>query len=170
MHQTRIYQLLTTRRFARKGRRGFTLIEVVLVATITGSLAALAIPNVQRLMERSRVVEAMSDVRILASTARDHKLVNGTFPDSFDKFGFDDPPLDPWGNEYEYLLIEGQFEVYPPGKKPRQDRFLRPVNRDFDIYSRGPDGETSDNLTDAYSLDDIIRANDGGFVGIAADY
>ena len=92
MHQTRIYQLLTARRFAGEGRRGFTLIEVVLVATITGSLAALAIPNVQRLMERSKVVEAMSDVRILASTARDHKLVNGTFPDSFDKFGFDDPP------------------------------------------------------------------------------
>ena len=68
------------------------------------------------------------------------------------------------------MLIEGQFEIYPPGKKPRQDRFLRPVNRDFDIFSRGPDGETSDNLTDPYSLDDIIRANDGGFVGIAADY
>ena len=170
MRQTRIYQLLTARRFAREGRRGFTLVELMLVATITGSLAALAIPNVQRLVEQARVTEAMSDIRIFASTARDHKLVNGKYPDSFDKFGFDDPPIDPWGNEYEYLLIEGQFEIYPPGKKPRQDRFLRPVNRDFDIYSRGPDGETSDNLTDAYSLDDIIRANDGGFVGIAADY
>ena len=170
MQQTRICQLLTARRFAREGRRGFTLIEVVLVVTITGSLAALAIPNVQRLLEQARVTEAMADIRIFASTARDHKLVNGKLPDSFDKFGFDDPPIDPWGNEYEYLLIEGQFEIYPPGRKPRQDRFLRPVNRDFDIYSRGPDGETSDNLTDAYSLDDIIRANDGDFVGIAADY
>ena len=178
MRQTGIYQLLTARRFAREGRRGFrrrfyrgfTLIELVLVVTITSSLAALAIPNVQRLVEQARVTEAMSDIIIFASTARDHKLVNGKLPDSFDRFGFDDPPIDPWGNEYEYLLIEGQFEIYPPGRKPRQDRFLRPVNRDFDIYSRGPDGETSDNLTDAYSLDDIIRANDGGFVGIAADY
>ncbi len=166
----RIYQLLTARRFAREGRRGFTLIELMLVASIMGSLAALAIPNVQRLVEQARVTEAMSDIRIFASTARDYKLVNGKLPDSFDKFGFDEPPLDPWGNEYEYLLIEGQFEIYPPGRKPRQDRFLRPVNRDFDIYSRGPDGETSDNLTDAYSLDDIIRANDGGFVGVAEDY
>ncbi len=166
----RIYQLLTTRRFAGEGRRGFTLIELILVATITGSLAALAIPNVTRILEDVKVTEAMSDIRILASTARDHKLVNGKLPDSFDKFGFDDPPLDPWGNEYEYLLIEGQFEVYPPGKKPRQDRFLRPVNRDFDIYSRGPDGETSDNLTDPDSLDDVIRANDGGFIGVAEDY
>ena len=109
------------------------------------------------------------DIRIFASTARDLKLVNGTYPDAFDKFGFKDP-VDPWGNLYEYLLIEGQFEIYPPGKKPRQDRFLRPVNRDFDIYSRGPDGETSDNLTDPESLDDVIRANDGGFIGLAEDY
>ncbi len=164
-----IYRLLTARRFARDGRRGFTLIELMLVASIMGSLAALAIPNVQRLVEQSRVVEAMSDIRIFASTARDHKLVNGHYPDAFDKMGFKDP-LDPWGNKYEYLLIEGQFDIYPPGKKPKQDRFLRPINRDFDVYSRGPDGETSDVLTDAASLDDIIRANDGGFVGIAEEY
>ena len=165
----RIHQILTARRFAGRSRRGFTLIELMLVASIMGSLAALAIPNVQRVLDDARITEAMSDIRIFAATARDHKLVNGKLPDAFDKFGFKDP-LDPWGNKYEYLLIEGQFDVYPLGKKPRQDRFLRPVNRDFDIYSRGPDGETSDNLTDPESLDDIIRANDGGFVGIAEDY
>ncbi len=166
----RIYQLLTTRRFAGEGRRGFTLIELILVATITGSLAALAIPNVTRILEAAKVTEAMSDIRIYASTARDHKLVNGKLPDSFDKFGFDDPPLDPWGNEYEYLLIEGQFEIYPPGKKPRQDMFLRPINRDFDIYSMGPDGESADNLTMPASLDDIIRAYEGSFLGSVVDF
>ena len=166
----RIYQLLTARWFAREGRRGFTLIELMLVMTIMSSLAALAIPSVQRLMEETRVAEAMSDIRIIAAAARDHKLVNGKYADALDGFWPVLEPLDPWGNAYEYLLIEGQFEIYPPGKKPRQDRFLRPINRDFDIYSSGPDGESSDNLTDPESLDDIIRANDGGFVGIAEEY
>ena len=141
----------------------------MLVATITASLAALAIPNFARVMEESKVLEAISDIRVLAATARDYKLVNGKLPDDFDKLGLKDP-LDPWGNKYEYLLIEGQFGLYPPGQKPKEDRFLRPINRDFDVYSRGPDEETSDNLTDPFSLDDIIRANDGGFVGIAEDY
>ena len=165
----RIYQVLTARRFAREGRRGFTLIELMLVASILGSLAALAVPNVARVMEETRVVEAISEIRVFAATARDYKLVNGEFPDALDKMGFKDP-LDPWGNKYGYLLIEGQFEIYPPGQKPKQDRFLRPINRDFDVFSNGPDGETSDNLTDAVSFDDIIRANDGSFVGIAEDY
>ncbi len=95
----RIHRLLTARRFAGEGRRGFTLIELLLVVTITSSLAALAVPNVLAVMEDSRVVEAMSDIRVMAATARDYKLVNGTYPDSFDKFGFKDP-LDPWGNLY----------------------------------------------------------------------
>ncbi len=164
-----IHQLLTVRRFATAGRRGFTLVELILVATIMGSLAALAAPNLVRVMDETKVIEAISEIRVMAAAARDHRLVNGTYPTSFDKFGYVDP-LDPWGNKYEYLLIEGQFNVYPPGKKPRQDRFLRPINRDFDIYSMGPDAESSDNLTDAASLDDIIRANDGGFVGIAEEY
>ncbi len=165
----RIRQILTAQRFARQGRRGFTLLELLMVAGILGTLATLTFPNFVKVMEDSKVLEAISEIRVLAANVRDHKLVNGTFPDDFSKMGLTDP-LDPWGNKYEYLLIEGQFNVYPPGKKPRQDRFLRPINRDFDIYSMGPDAESSDNLTDAESLDDIIRANDGGFVGIAEEY
>ena len=162
-------QLLTVRRFATAGRRGFTLLELMMVATILGSLAALAAPNLVRVMDETKILEAMAEIRVMAGAASDHKLVNGTFPDSFDKFGLTDP-LDPWGNKYEYLLIEGQFEVYPPGKKPRQDMFLRPINRDFDIYSMGPDGESADNLTMPASLDDIIRAYEGSFVGSVEDF
>lgn len=163
------HRLLTARRLPRDGRRGFTLIELILAVTIMGALAALVIPNVRNMLQDSKIAEAMTDISVYASTARDHKLVNGTYPYALDTIGFTDP-LDPWGNEYEYLLIEGQGGAYPAGKKPRQDMFLKPVNRDFDIYSKGPDGVTSDKLTDADSLDDIVRANDGGFVGIAEDY
>lgn len=50
----------------------------------------------------------------------------------------------------------------------RKDRFLVPINSDFDIYSMGRDGQTIAPLTAKKSHDDIIRASDGGFYGLAA--
>jgi general secretion pathway protein G len=55
------------------------------------------------------------------------------------------------------------------GKK-RKDRNLVPLNSDYDLYSQGPDGNSVSPLTAAASQDDIIRANNGGFVGKAEDY
>jgi general secretion pathway protein G len=45
-----------------------------------------------------------------------------------------------------------------------------PVNSTFDLYSLGPDGKSSPPFTAAPSQDDIVRANDGGFIGLASDY
>ena len=52
----------------------------------------------------------------------------------------------------------------------RKDRFLVPINSDFDLYSMGQDGESVGPLTAQKSHDDIIRANDGGFYGLAANF
>lgn len=52
----------------------------------------------------------------------------------------------------------------------RKDRNLVPLNTDYDLYSRGPDGQSVSPLTAAKSKDDIIRANNGGYVGTAEDY
>ncbi|MCK6499308.1 MAG: prepilin-type N-terminal cleavage/methylation domain-containing protein, partial [Nitrospira sp.] len=54
--------------------------------------------------------------------------------------------------------------------KPRKDRFLHPINSDYDLYSKGKDGESVEPLTAKKSYDDVIRANDGSFVGLAADF
>jgi general secretion pathway protein G len=74
---------------------------------------------------------------------------------------------DPYGNAYVYLRIQGGG----PGKGGvRKDRKLNPINSDFDLYSIGKDGETKTQLDNKDSLDDIVRANDGGFVGLAANF
>jgi len=72
---------------------------------------------------------------------------------------------DPWGNPYQYLRVTGSNRG-----ALRKDRFLVPINSDFDLYSMGPDGETVLALTAKAARDDIIRANDGGYVGVAEGY
>ncbi|MBX3120823.1 MAG: prepilin-type N-terminal cleavage/methylation domain-containing protein [Fimbriimonadaceae bacterium] len=54
--------------------------------------------------------------------------------------------------------------------RPRKDRFLHPINSDYDLYSMGKDGESVEPLTAQKSHDDIIRANDGSFVGLAVEF
>ncbi len=52
----------------------------------------------------------------------------------------------------------------------RRDRNLVPLNTRFDLYSQGKDGESRPPLTAKASWDDVLRANDGSFVGLASNY
>jgi general secretion pathway protein G len=54
--------------------------------------------------------------------------------------------------------------------QPRKDHFLHPINSDFDLYSMGKDGDSVAPLTAQKSRDDIIRANDGGYYGVASNF
>jgi general secretion pathway protein G len=52
----------------------------------------------------------------------------------------------------------------------RKDRNRAPLNTDFDLYSLGPDGESALPLPAAPSLDDVVRAADGKYIGRAVNY
>jgi general secretion pathway protein G len=52
----------------------------------------------------------------------------------------------------------------------RRDRNLVPLNTRFDLYSKGKDGESHPPITAQESWDDVLRANDGSFVGLASNY
>jgi len=92
---------------------------------------------------------------------------NGELPDSLNDLGLGDLK-DPWGNPYEYLRIAGG-NLKGKGKL-RKDHSLVPVNTDYDLYSKGKDGKSSTPFTAKASQDDIVRANDGWFIGLVSDY
>jgi general secretion pathway protein G len=54
--------------------------------------------------------------------------------------------------------------------KARKDHSLVPLNTDYDLYSKGPDKASVSPLTAKSSRDDILRANNGRFVGPASSY
>ena len=45
-----------------------------------------------------------------------------------------------------------------------------PLNSDFDLYSLGPDGESSLALPAAPSQDDVVRAANGAYIGLGVNY
>ena len=44
------------------------------------------------------------------------------------------------------------------------------MNSDFDLYSVGNDGDSESPLSAKASRDDIVRANNGAFIGLGEDY
>lgn len=52
----------------------------------------------------------------------------------------------------------------------RKDRHLHPISSDFDLYSMGKDGDSVKPLTAQKSHDDVIRASDGGYYGLAKNF
>jgi general secretion pathway protein G len=98
----------------------------------------------------------------------DFMIDYGRLPATLDEIG-EQNVTDPWGNPYEYLVIFGLDKQEIDGKL-RKDRFLIPLNTDFDLYSIGRDGMSVAPLTAEESWDDIVRANNGGYVGLAHKY
>lgn len=52
----------------------------------------------------------------------------------------------------------------------RKDKFLFPLNTDYDLFSLGSNGKAWSSIAMDFSLDDVIRANDGAYFGVASAY
>jgi general secretion pathway protein G len=146
---------------------GFTLVEILIAITIIGALIAIALPVFSTFKEQQNIAIAVSDLKGIDLYVSSYKVSQGEFPNSLSEVPRADRK-DPWGNQYEYLKIQGD-ESAVKGKM-RRDKSLNPINTDFDLYSKGPDGETSTQLTSKTGQDDVVRASDGGFFGPAANF
>lgn len=148
-------------------RPGFTIVELILAIAIISILSAIALPAYSSYREKARLARCIAEIRTIELEIRNYYATNSRYPD--DLTGLGHPPLnDPWGNPYQYLNIadgttkgKGNF---------RKDRFLVPLNTDYDLYSMGPDGQSQPPLTSKVSRDDIVRANNGQYVGVAEEY
>ena len=144
---------------------GFTLIEIMIVVAIIATLAVIAFPLYRRAVQAAEGSVAVKEIKDLQNLIDLFEQANGALPLSLDDLE-GAPFIDPWGNEYQYL----NFSTVKGKGKYRKDKALVPINTTYDLYSMGPDGESTGPLTAEESHDDIVRANDGDYVGIAALY
>lgn len=145
--------------------RGFTLVEVLIAIAIIGVLAAIAIPAYGDYVEKTRIYGAVQDISSMSISIKQYWLDAGAYPDSLADVGLGGK-LDPWDNPYRYLNL---FNKKGKGGN-RKDKKLNPLNSDFDLYSMGKDGSSKTQITNKVSVDDVIRANDGRFIDLAANY
>ena len=142
---------------------GFSLLELIIVMALIGILTAIVSSQYLKYVEDARVAKATADIRVIESEIYVYKMKMGELPQSLGsvkRSSFKDP----WGHCYCYLKIEGDKKAKG---KARKDRFLVPVNSDFDLYSAGKDGRSVSSLQANGSGDDIIRAFSGAYVGPA---
>ncbi len=159
--------LSSTRLIARAGRSsaGLTLVELMLALTVLGVLTAVVLPSWDGWRERVKTKQAQEDIIALSAVLDGIFTDTDALPASLAEIGRGGL-RDPWGNLYQYTNL-----TTLTGKgKARKDHSLVPLNSDYDLYSKGPDGMSSPPLTAKSSRDDILRANNGRFVGPASMY
>jgi len=151
--------------------RGFTLIEIMMVVAIIGTLSGIAMPSYLKYREKATIAQCIAEISIIAKTISVYEIDNYELPDSLNDLSISSF-IDPWGNPYQYLRIDdgGNKKKKGKKKKPRKDHFLVPINSDYDLYSMGKDGKSKAPFTAKDSRDDIVRANNGGFLGSVSDY
>lgn len=127
----------------KKGQRGFSLIELMIVIVILGLLASMLVPKIMDRPNEARVTKAKMDMKALDSALKLYKLDTGRYPTTeqglqalitkpdtrpvprnYRKGGYLDSaaaPVDPWGYDYIYRS---------PGEE----------DRPYELISLGADG------------------------------
>ncbi|MBN2376891.1 MAG: type II secretion system major pseudopilin GspG [Sedimentisphaerales bacterium] len=127
------------KKIIRRNRKGFTLLELMIVIVILGLLATIIMPKILNRPEQARYTKAMVEIKNIESALALFKTDTGRFPTTsegllalvsnsgniknYNSDGYlDNVPLDPWGNPYIYICpsVHGKY---------------------YDLESYGKDGE-----------------------------
>jgi len=108
----------TTRTSTPEGRKqsGFTLVELMVVVVILGTLIALVGPNIWNMLFTSNVSAAEAQMDNFQQAINNFRLANKKLPGSLEELTetsgknphpfIDKIPDDPWGNPYDYRTLD----------------------------------------------------------------
>ena len=122
----------------QRGSRGFTLIEIMVVITILGVLAALIVPRVVGRTDDAKIAAAKQDIASIMQALKLYRLDNGRYPttdqglqalitrpttepmpSNWKQGGYlERLAADPWGEPYKFLNpgVRGEIDVFSLGR------------------------------------------------------
>ncbi len=154
-----------------QGKSAFTLIELLITVAILSIILVMAFPIFSRAITDARNTRAIGDIKALEKEILLFELRTRALPASLTEIGKAEL-VDPWDHPYQYVnfstLVTNAHGNITSGA--RMDKNLHPINTTYDLYSMGEDGDTNLPLTAQASQDDIVRACDGSFVGLAENF
>ena len=144
---------------------GYSFIELLVVIALLVTLIATGVPLYAAYIEQARITKTTEEISALQKEIQMYKLSKKVLPRRLSDIRNADL-VDPYGSPYQYHNFNNPHEK----KKRRKDRFLVPLNEEYDLYSMGKDGKSGGPLTAKESYDDIVRANNGIYIGPASDF
>jgi len=115
------------RRWARRQQRGMTLIEIIVVITILGLIAAAVGIAVVPQLDKAKQDRARLDIGNIQSALKIYYAKKGTYPDTgtglrglVDTGALESIPKDPWDHEYIYLNEGGKPVITSYGRDGSQ--------------------------------------------------
>ena len=155
-------------RLVKMGRKevlaGFTLVELLTVIAILGTITAIAIPTYSGFMNKARITKGIADITIIQKEIKLYEIDRDALPNDLADIGRGNF-MDPYGRPYQYQTFSG-----PGVGGRRKDQWDNPLNDDYDLYSMGRDGQSAQHLHNKKSHDDILRAREGRFIGLASEF
>ena len=144
---------------------GFSAIEILIVLVILGLLVSIAVPSYENYKDKKDIALAKEGILTIQTAIEKFYVLNNRYPDSLSEIGMQQFK-DPWNMPYYYLNVATTNN----NGTVRKDKNLTPVNSDYDLYSAGKDKQTKLPFTAQASKDDIVRCNNGRFIGLVENY
>lgn len=150
-----------------KYQHGFTLVEFSIAILVAALIIGTATPAYMYLVNKARTNKTIDEISSMQRDIDRFERKGNRFPDSLLEI-YTEQPMDPWGNFYQYLNIKNASN--PNAINPRTDKNFKKLNIDYDLFSTGADSLTLSPIAASESLDDLVRGDNGDYVGLARDF
>ena len=148
-------------------QKGFTLVEFSIAILVAVLVIGTATPAYMYLVNKARTNKTIDEIRNMQRDINRYERKNNRYPNSLLEI-YPQHPSDPWGNLYQYLNIKNASN--PNLINPRTDNNFRKLNVDYDLYSTGPDALSLSPIGASESQDDIVRGDNGDYIGLAREF